>query len=381
MVSQNSTAPLYLDLERPFVDLNLLRKDGQWQQERFLVDTGGGTLLLPVELAETLGIPISNKNGIQEFGMNLQKIQMPSISLGNLPLNLHGPAFVRLNDGGLDTEVGMAYPMLSTRLLTTYNVLFDFPSRQFALLLPSSSTPRGVTIRTGIHAQSRFPRIEIEIEGQYYGMLLDTGAGCTMISPAFFDQLVEQHPNWVRTIGAIGSANKGLSIIDNGARMLRVPQIKLGPFVLEGVCVVARQVGGNFAQLAAQALTGPAVGALGGNILKHFRVEIDFEAGTTYLEQHIQMDQHDMDMIGIALSPYKDGTYRITAVSERNNPQVLQSIKTSDSLLQIDGQEVQGRSLNDVVNALRGKPGRTHVLLLKHEGEQFTVNAPTAHIL
>ena len=121
--------------------------------------------------------------------------------------------------------------------------------------------------------------------------------------------------------------------------------------------------------------------ALGGNVLKHFRVERDFGAGTTYLEQHTQTDQHDMDMVGLVLSPYTDGTYRITAVANRNDFQVLRSIKPNDRLLQIDGQDVQARSLNYVVDTLRGGPGNVHTLLLEREGEKFTVNAPTAHIL
>ncbi len=380
MTSQDNIVPLYLDLERPFVNLGVLGKNDQWQQTRALIDTGGGTFLITEELAQALGIPISRENVIQEFGDRLQEIQMPSVSLGNSPINLHGPAFVKLNENGLDAEAGMDYSMLSTRILTTYNVLFDFPARQFALLSTTSSTPRGVAIPTGIHAESHFPRVEIEIDGQAYGMLLDTGAGCTMISPTFFDQLIAQHPDWVSSRGAIGTANKGVSLIDDGARMLRIPQIKLGSFVLEGICVVARQVGGNYDRLS-QLLTGPAIGALGGNVLKHFRVEIDFEAGTTYLEQHTQTDQHDMDMVGLVLSPHADGTYRITAVADRNDSEVLQSIKPNDRLLQIDRQEVQGRSLNDVVDALRGEPGHVHILLLERERKQFTVNAPTANIL
>lgn len=65
--------------------------------------------------------------------------------------------------------------------------------------------------------------------------------------------------------------------------MVRLPELSLGPFQLRDVWTVARRRGGNYEAFSERMMTGPAVGALGGNVLKEFRVEIDCALGCTYL--------------------------------------------------------------------------------------------------
>lgn len=115
-------------------------------------------------------------------------------------------------------------------------------------------------------------------------MLLDTGAGCTMISPRLLRRWQSEHPEWTYVQGAHGPARKGRRDLDEDAVMVCAPRVMLGPFALDNVWMVARQVGGNFEAFSSRMMTDPVVGALGANVLKSFRVEVDYATGLTYLE-------------------------------------------------------------------------------------------------
>jgi C-terminal processing protease CtpA/Prc len=129
-----------------------------------------------------------------------------------------------------------------------------------------------------------------------------------------------------------------------------------------------------------QMMTGPIIGAIGGNVLKAFRVEIDYANGVTYLEKHGDPD-NALDIVGLTLRPRRDGTYLISGVSKENSAEVIQSIKEGDKLIRVDKLEVLGAPLADVVNSLRGAPKQVRVLVMEREGRQFTVKAPAVRIM
>jgi hypothetical protein len=189
MTLKNITVPLVLEQEGPIVELDWVLEDGRSIRAPFLVDTGGGaSLILTEDFARQAGIAVTSENAIQEWDMFFVPVPQPQMDMGGVRLALETrQALIMLRSSTALTHVGM----LPGYGLTNYRVIFDFPQRQFRLLAPEDvSAPRGNMLPTPIHSATRFPRIEIEIDGVSYGMLLDTGAGCTMISPAFFDQLV-----------------------------------------------------------------------------------------------------------------------------------------------------------------------------------------------
>ncbi len=378
MTMQGITVPLYIEHNRPYIDLDILGSEDSPHEARFLVDTGGGSFLLPEAVAHKVGMLLTGKDLIREYGSYLECISPPRVFVGRMPLDLaQTDAFVVLEEGAVKREYGL----IPGHILARYRVTFDYPHRQFMLTSPGPFVPRGKALPTPIHPESDFPRIEVEIDGQRYGMLLDTGASLTMISSTLLEQLATRHPDWPRASGgAIGTANMGERTVDEGVFMLRVSDLQLDLYTLKGNCAVSRPKA-RFEQWLSQWTTEPVVGALAGNVLKLFRIEIDYASGITYFEQHAQPDQHDMDLVGLTLCPQRDGTYSIVAVSDRNDPHVLQSVRVGDILLQVDALKVTGLSLPQVVDALRGEPGHMHLLLLERDGALLAVNVPTARIL
>jgi len=271
------SACLHVDGDRPFIDLSVVTGSAT-AQGRFLLDTGGGGLLLTEALARRCGLPLEGKPTLEEWGLHLEEIPRPQMVLAGEVLELDSPAFVILESGAQGSG-----NMISGRALSQYRVVLDFPRRQFSLRSPSS-IPEGVPLVTPVHSQTKFPWIEITVEGHPYGMLLDTGAGCTMISPRVLQQWRDEHPDWEYREGVRGSARKGRGDLDDGAVMLRVPRVTLGPFEIADVWMVARPVGGNFETFSARMMTNAAIGALGGNLLRFFRLEVDYATGLSYFQ-------------------------------------------------------------------------------------------------
>lgn len=377
---QSATTPLYLEHERPFIDLDAAGSDGKMYRKRFLVDTGGGTILLREVFARELGIPLTGERLIQEWDMSLEQVAPPSLFVGNLQLELYTNAFIirQKNIGKPENEAG---EMISGRALASYRLTLDFPRQQLTLSQRGNAWASGEMLLSPVHPGTGFARVEITIGCEEFGMLLDTGAGCTMVSPRIFEQWSKEHPEWPRTCGAFGSANKGTYQIDAGAKMMRIPQFQLGLSQVEGICVVARPIGERFEQLSTQMLTGPAIGTLGGNVLKHFRYEIDYVTGISHLKQQSLTDLHDLDMVGLSLYPQGAGLWGILALADGHDARLHSKIRAGDTLLEVNEIPITGWPLASVIDALHGVPGQTYSLLLERDGERLRVKAPVIQVL
>ena len=202
-----------------------------------------------------------------------------------------------------------------------------------------------------------------------------------MISRRVLDELAASHPAWPHALETAGTANMGFAQIELGERMLRLPELIWGPYHLAGSSVVSRR-SGVFEEMLSEMMTGPIIGALGGNLLKRFRIEIDYANQTTYLEQYDAPEAHDMDVIGLTLEPQMNGSYLVRGIATGGTaPQVAKHIQVGDKLLRVDDQEITGLSMASAVNALRGVPGQEHILRLERAGQSIEVSVPVARIL
>jgi len=112
--------------------------------------------------------------------------------------------------------------LLPGHLLTGYRVVFDYPGRTFTLGAPGTAPGRGAPVPAPVRPVTGFPRVEVDIDGDRYGLLLDTGASSTMLSRAVVGRLSARHPDWPRALGAVGAANMGAGAADAEALMLRL---------------------------------------------------------------------------------------------------------------------------------------------------------------
>ena len=375
---QSVTVPLVVEFNRPFVDLEFTRPDGSPRKARFWVDTGGGAFIVVEPLARELGLDLGQE--VAEGGDRFAATKPPATRIGGMPLNLEGArASVAIGKKTMMPGVA-AEGLLPGHVLKRYHVIFDYPGHRFTLAQPNTLKPRGVRLASPINSQSGFPRLEAVIGGQSYGFLLDTGASFTMISAELLGQWATDHADWPRATGAVGAANMGLGLVEANAAMMRVPQFNLATVQLEHVAAVSRPKG-TFEKWMSQMMSAPIVGAIGGNVWRAFRVEIDYANGATYLEKTGPLEASDLDLVGLIVRAQNDGSYVIAGVAKPNGQAAADAIHAGDKLIKIDGLDVTGAALVKVIDALRGKPGEQRTLVVERGQKPLTINVPVVRVL
>jgi hypothetical protein len=369
----SGTVPIDLRDNRIFVQLTCVRPDGSLRQARFQVDSGGGSMILSESLSQDLALK-SIGSPSKEKGKTFQLVTSPEIRIGEMPLNLSDVStIVTVGSKGEFSPGSGAEGFVPARLLRKYEVVFDYPARQFTMAQPGALKPRGVPVPSPIAAKSGFPRIELTVDGEKYGFLLDTGAAYTMISQTLIDKWQTAHPDWPRCVGAVGAANMIGGTFDAKAGMLRLPEMQWGTFELRGVGVVSRPTG-TFEKWMSDMMTAPIVGAIAGNVLRAFRIEIDYPHGVTYLEKGTDVGPESLNTVGVVISAHPDAGYTVDGVAQCGGKNLVEGVGAGDKLISINNWAVTG-SLADVLRELQGTRGEVKNMVVERDGRQITIHA------
>jgi predicted aspartyl protease len=275
------TVPLFIEGNRPFIEITLYRVDGSSRTARFLVDSGGGGFLITEPLARDLGLEwgeITSEDGT-EFGV---VTTVPDVFVGGFALELDPKrVLVILQTDNIlpNAAPGYAQGMLPGHILARYYVVFDYPNEIFTLAQPNVLTSRGDPIPISISKTQGFPRTEIEVDGVLYGFLVDTGASFTMVSEVLLKSWGDTHSDWERYQGAVGEAK---TLGGTTLETMFVHSVQWGSYQIQEFGVVS-QSEGTFEHYMSSMMTAPIVGSVAGNILKHFRVELDYINSMIYL--------------------------------------------------------------------------------------------------
>ena len=361
------TVPMRLELDRPYIDVTLTGPGGRTVRAHAWVDTGGGAILLSAGLARRLGLKPTGKP-MHEEGHALAPVDAPALRIGNMPLALVKPRAVVVADQprGLDrTDAEMALP---GSMLRHYVVTFDYPAQTFSVARPDEAHPAGRPVKSFI-GSAGMPVVWLDVAGQSQGFLLDTGGQVCMVSRLRLDDWIKKAPAWKHVTGAYGPANM-LFAGDSGALMLRIGELRWGPFALRDAAAVSRPAG-TYEQWMSGMLERPVIGSVGGNVLRDFRVAIDYPAGKVYLLRQPSSSRPALPpMVGITLVAAPRGGYAVAGTAAG-----VQGIRPGDRLLRIDGHGVDGVPYDRVLAWLGGNPGQARMLGLSRAGQPLTVKA------
>jgi predicted aspartyl protease len=275
------TVPLYLDGNRPYIDLTFRKSDGSTRAARFVVDTGGGGFIITEPVARDIGLKWDKT--MREEGSEFAKpATLPVVSLGDMPIELNPDRVIVAV--GVERVLpaaagGRPEGLFPGHLLAHYEVVLDYPKAKFTLARPGALKPSGAALPMPVSRKTGFPRTEIKVEGVIYGFLLDTGASFTMVSEELLKSWGSQHPDWPRHPGAFGEAK---TLGGQTLETMFVPGAQWGTNAL-GEFGVTSQTKGTFENYMSQMMTAPITGSLAGNVLKHFRIELDYADQKLYL--------------------------------------------------------------------------------------------------
>jgi len=221
-------------------------------------------------------------------------------------------------------------------------------------------------------------QIEASIDGKKYSLALDSGAPYSMISSDEIKNWGTQHADWPEAVGAAGPASLLPPRLLRGA-MMRVQQINWGGLLLKNVGVVGMDP--EFVSWYSKKTAAPVIGFLAWNILRAYRVTIDYQHSTVYFEKEAELDAHDMDVVGLALARSRTGGYAVVAVAQKDSKPLVEQVQQGAKLLKVDDVDVSNRDLEKVIEALRGDPGDVHVLMLDRKGATLTVKARVMRLI
>jgi hypothetical protein len=342
------------------------------------VDTGGGSFLVAESLAKDIGLNPSGP-AIDEGEGPFFPAPRPKARLGEVDLELN-EGKVLIVAGSRSIAPGSdAEGLLPGHVLAKYAVVFDYPAGSFTIARPATLSHKGIKLPAPVNQRSGFPRIELELGGQPYGFLLDTGATYTMMSKASMERWTSEHTDWKTASGAAGLANMIGDPMEAGALLMRIPEMKWGPFSIKDTGVVSRPAGA-FEKYMSGMMAAPIVGSIGGNVLRAFRVEIDYPTGSVYLEQTGSMEKADLDVVPITISPSADG-FKIAGMSNQLIIDPPGSIHPGDKLIAIGNRPLRGLTLFQALAALKGRPGEKKALTVEREGKTIKVTVTVVHLL
>ena len=159
--------------------------------------------------------------------------------------------------------------------------------------------------------------------------------------------------------------------------LVRIPEIKLGSLSVRqiGALAIGRSTTNwDFIDWYSEKSPGSVIGWLGGNVLRGFRITIDYPKHMTYWLLQTVLDPHDLDQIGLTLQS-KRGKYFVTAIATKNGKSTVEGVQTGDKLLQIGALQTGTATWGAIFAAMHGKPGEIRTLLFERDSKQFTVQA------
>jgi len=304
------------------------------------------------------------------------KISLAALKEVRIPLKPGSAASVMVP--GMSAEI-----KIPSSVLRNYDVLINFPDREFSIGLPGSLNFKGVKSKMLVNA-SGFIQIPSKIANKNYSLGLDVGSSISFLSEELFDKLAAAHTEWPRMTGAVGPANMGeLGDDEPKWKLVRVDRLQYGPLYLTDVAVAnfPKTFSAFFEKDAGSAIAG----LLGSNALMNYRIGLDYAHSTAYFDIGNTFKFPEFDVVGLILRPEDDTRFTILGVADfEGRPSVPSGddgIQPGDHLVAVDGIPVPDSTLGQVWSLLEGSPGQERKLTIEREGKQFNVVAKVQHFL
>jgi hypothetical protein len=378
--AKSATVPITLDHNRTIIDVYLPLPDGKTKRVRAWVDNGNAEIWITQALADQLNLLFFGDPGIGLDGKQTSVQVPPSLQIGGMTISLsgvkEGKAILARESVAPGCSAEITIP---SSVLRSYDVVFDFPNRQFTIGAPGSIHFQGASSKVLLDSKNGLIQVPSKIEGREFNLALDVGASITLLSGEQIAQWHKAEPSWPYMIGGIAAGNMWGSEEEVRWPMLRIPSIQFGAARLTNVASASfpdEEL--KWFQNRAGVAT---MGLIGANALVDDRVGIDYAHSTVYLERTNRTSAPDMDVVGLVLRPEADRRYTIIGMADYEGKPSVPEVKRGDVLVGVDGAPATGATMGQVWSLLGGTPGQVRTLTLEREGKRFTVDAPVRRFL
>ena len=362
------TTTFVFDGNRMYAELGFVRPDGSIHRALAFVDMGSPSMTLTESLFKELQL---DQNHPLRFRVGDLLVEVPRAEVITEPGEPYSI--------GPDLKVE---GMLPAGILQRYQVVIDYQKRILAFTQSRTVKPPGVSIPFHINRKTGLIAVDASIAGKSYPITIDNGSAYTWFRQSTAKSWLVSHPEWERGVGAVGASNMMMSGdgTETAGILLRIPEISLGSVILKDVGALAAGPGDIFPgnldlfDWYSQKNATSVIGWIGGNVLKQFRLTIDYPTRMMYWLKQGDPDSNDFDQVGLTLrSQHRE--YFVAAVARKNGRPTVEGVSPGDRLIRIGNLQTQNATWGAIYNAMHGKPGQTLILVLERSGNRFTVTA------
>jgi C-terminal processing protease CtpA/Prc len=113
---------------------------------------------------------------------------------------------------------------------------------------------------------------------------------------------------------------------------------------------------------------------MAGNVLRNYRVTIDYKSHVSYWLKVSEPDRTDLNSVGISLV-HTTKNYIVGGLARVHGAVSVAGVAVGDRLTEVDGKDITGATRGEVISALHGAPGDHRRLTLERKGQ--TIQADT----
>jgi hypothetical protein len=377
--AKSATVPITLDHDRIIIDVYIPLPDGTTKRVRGLVDTDDPDFEMSMRVATLTGGGMSCDGQIcvgpapREISIAAFKIPLTSIKEARIPLMPDNANSVMVP--GTSAEI-----KIPSTILRNYDVLINYPDREFSIGLPGTIKFKGVKSKMTVNANTGVIQIPSKIENKNYDLALELGSSISFLSDDLFNKLSASHSQWPHMTGAVGPANLGAPGDDEANwKLMRVDRLQYGPIYLTDVAVARLPKALDSATEKAEGT--PIAGLLGSSALLNYRVGLDYAHSAVYFDIGRTFKFPDFDVVGLVLRPENDTRFTIVGVADIDGKPSVPDVQPGDHLVAVDDVPIPDSTLGQVWSMLEGSPGQERKLTIERSGKQFTVVAKVQHFL
>ncbi|HZQ24006.1 MAG TPA: hypothetical protein VFA89_14545 [Terriglobales bacterium] len=377
--SNSATVPITLDHDRIIVDVRLPLPDGTTKRVRAWVDNGNPDLWITENVAKLMNLPLSSETR-EHIGGKGRTAQAPrAVILGGMEISFAGIKEAKATAAdavgpGLSAEIN-----LPSSVLRNYDILINYPDREFTIAAPGTLKFEGVKSKLLLNSENGLVQVPSKLENKNYNFGLDVGTPVSFLSGALLADFERAHPDWPHMTGAISIANLWGMSDEAHAQLLKAPRLQFGPVALTDV--IFSTLPTDIMEFIQKRAGMETAGLLGASALINYRVGLDYKHETLYLDLRNFYKPRDMDVIGFILRPELDGRYTILGIADYDGKPSVPEAQPGDVLISSDGARATGATMGQVWSSLEGNPGQTRKLVLDRAGKQIEVDATVRHFL
>jgi PDZ domain len=240
------------------------------------------------------------------------------------------------------------------------------------LTLGASGAPQGTPVPMRVNAKTGFATVDLSVDGEITPLVIDNGGSYSALSGSVVSRWLGRHPNWLHSEGGVGESNLTMDgNLDVGVPVVKAQGAHLGSLKLAQFGAIAPGGSGMLGGLIARAFYGfysdkageSVDGWIGGNILKSFRITLDYPNRMSYWQQIVSLDTTDLDQVGVTLVHWGTMT-GVAAVAKKSGADTVAGVRPGDLVISIDGRPTDAMTRGELLSALHGEPGTRHTLAI-----------------